>query len=108
LRPGIKEYSEAQREKTLEAVRTSLGMEVPDELAKLIGKLNAPQLSDFWKKFSDKASKMGAQYSSAAAMSAAVSEYFPEDSKGLATSLVTKQSIKIKLAKSKKPKIKAG
>lgn len=78
-RPGIKEYTKVQREKTIMAVESSLGAEVPDSLAKKIDKMTAPQLADFWNTFSDKASKLGLQYSSQSAMQDTMNELFPED-----------------------------
>lgn len=78
-RPGIKEYTQVQREKTKEAVETSLGVEPPKELKQRIDKMTAPQLSNFWNKFSDKASKLGVVYSSDQAMQQTLNELFPED-----------------------------
>lgn len=82
-RPGIKEYTEVQRQKTLQAVETTLGEEVPDKVVKKLNKMSAPQLSKFWNKFDDKATKMGAKYSSNDAMYQTLSEFFPEDMKAL-------------------------
>ena len=53
-KPGIKEYTEIQRDKTLMALRTSLGVEVPKTLKDQVKRLSAPELSQFWNKFSDK------------------------------------------------------
>lgn len=78
-RPGIREYTRVQRQKTLEAVQTSLGTDVPKELEERIKNMSAPQLSDFWNTFSEKASKMGIQYSSQQAMEDTLNEVFPED-----------------------------
>jgi hypothetical protein len=78
-RPGIKEYTAVHREKTLEAIETSLGTSVPNDIIKKVKKLSAPQLSKFWNSFSDKAVKLGAKYSSTAAMGATLAEFFPED-----------------------------
>lgn len=82
-RPGIKEYTQVQREKTKEAVETSLGVDAPKELQQRIDKMTAPQLSNFWNKFSDKASKLGVLYSSDQAMQETLNELFPEDIKQL-------------------------
>lgn len=77
-RPGIKEYSEIQRDKTIQAVETSLGIGIPEELAEKINKMNAPQLSNFWKTYSKKSTKLGVRYSSLQAMLQAISEHFNE------------------------------
>lgn len=77
-RPGIKEYSEIQREKTITAVETSLGVAPPDELIEKINKMNAPQLAKFWKTYSKKSAKLGVRYSSLQAMLQALSEHFNE------------------------------
>lgn len=79
-RVGIKEYTNIQRDKTMLAIQTSLGVDdIPEKLRKKINKLSAPKLSELWKVFSDKASKMGIQYSSDGAMAQTLSEYFDED-----------------------------
>lgn len=83
MRPGIKEYTQVQREKTLAAMETSLGTDVPADMVKKVNKLSAPQLSKFWNSFSDKAVKLGAKYSSNAAMEATLMEFFPEDIGGV-------------------------
>lgn len=79
MRPTIAEYRDIQREKTILAMETSLGQEVPEKIVKAIHKMSSPRLADFWNSFSDKASKMGLQYSSNAVMSQTMEEYFPED-----------------------------
>lgn len=79
MRPGIQEYTRVQREKTLEAVETSLGIDVPGDMQERINKMTAPELARFWNDFSDRASRMGMRYSSQAVMEATLSEYFPED-----------------------------
>lgn len=82
MRPGIKEYTKVQQEKTLQALETALG-EVPGDVAKNVGKMSAPQLSDFWNKFSKNARKAGLKYSSDAIMAQTMNEMFPEDVKAL-------------------------
>lgn len=79
--PGIKEYTKVQREKTLQGIETSLGTEVPADIVKKINKMSAPQLSEFWNEFSDKAAKLGMKYSSNAAMQQTFEELFSEDVK---------------------------
>jgi hypothetical protein len=78
-RPGIKEYTKIQHQKTIEAVETSLGLPIEKELAKKIENLSAPELGEFWNNFSDKASKMGIKYASDAAMLNNLTEFFSED-----------------------------
>lgn len=113
-RPGIKEYTAHQREKTIIALETSMGEEVPEELAKMISKLSAPQLSAFWKKYSDKSSKLGLKYSSGDAMDQAIVEFFSEDgaalAEGLATDITSGKLVRAKKAKktAKKRKSKKG
>ena len=86
-RPGIKEYTQIQREKTKDALDTSFGDMVSDSLMKKIDSMSAPQLSDFWKRFSDKSAKLAFQYSSSAAMAETLQEFFPEDMSGLQTAI---------------------
>lgn len=86
-RPSITEYNVIQRTKTLQAVETSLGMDVPEDLAKKLNKMNAAELGTFWKSFSDKASRLGLKYSSEAAMLASMREIFPEDIAALAKAM---------------------
>lgn len=84
MRPGIKEYSQIQREKTLQAVESSTGLVPTKTLEDKINKMNAPQLSKFWNTFSNKASKLGIKYSSNQAMQQTLNEIFPEDRKNIA------------------------
>lgn len=88
-RPGIKQYTKIQQNKTLMAVNNSLGVAPPDELVKRIDKMTAPQLSQFWKSFSERAAKLGVKYSSQSAMEQTLAEFFPEDMLNFNT--VTKQ-----------------
>lgn len=78
-RPGIKQYTNIQQQKTLQAVETSFGKEVPQSLQEKLSKMTAPQLTEFWNKFSGKASKLGIQYSSGQAMQDTMNELYPED-----------------------------
>jgi hypothetical protein len=105
MRPGIKEYTQYQREKTLQGLETALG-NVPEALEKMIGKMSAPQLSEFWKKFSDASARLGFQYASNAAANDAIQDYFSEDRQGLATAglaadINTRQLVKGKAVKPK-------
>lgn len=81
---GIKEYSKVQQDKTILAMETSLGTDVPESLVKKIEKMNAPQLSKFWNTFTDKSIKLAQRYSSNDAMTLTLSELFPEDLKNIA------------------------
>ena len=78
-RPGIKEYTKIQQDKTHQAMESALGQNVPDSLAKKVDNMSAPQLSRFWNTFSNKASKLGVKYSSEGAMQQTLAEFFPED-----------------------------
>lgn len=79
-RPGIKEYTEIQRQKVAQAVVTSLGGEYSFEVVmKKLEKMTAPQIADFWDRFSEKATRKGLQYSSEAVMIETFQELFPED-----------------------------
>lgn len=75
----ITEYKKIQQEKTLSAVETSLGVDVPAEMEKEISKMSAPELRDFWEKFSENASRKGLQYSSEAVMQETMQEFFPSE-----------------------------
>lgn len=83
MRPSMQEYNRIQREITLTAIETSIGGEVPPKVAKKIRKMTAPQLSKFWNGFSDKAVKLGGQYSSNDAMETNLIETFPEDKEAI-------------------------
>lgn len=78
-RPGIKEYTRVQRMKTIDAVETALGKEIPPNFAKKLGRMSAPALSDFWSRFSERTKRMVENYSSSAVMSETIEEFFPED-----------------------------
>ena len=82
-KPGIQEYTKIQRAKTGAAIETALGKELPDKFAKKLNKMTAPKLADFWNKFSERAARMGATYSSLSAMTETIEEFFPEDAKFL-------------------------
>lgn len=79
-KPGIKEYTNIQRDKTALAIKSSLGLdELPDDFTKKLNKMSAPKLADFWQKFSDRSVRMGMSYSSMADMLATVGNFFGED-----------------------------
>lgn len=79
-RPGIKEYTELQRDKVALSMQTALGDDFSyNEIQKRLRGLSAPELAAFWNTFSDKASKAGMQYSSEAVMQATFVELYRED-----------------------------
>lgn len=80
-RPAMKEYTELQRNKTVQAVETSLGdnVNIPQHISKKLAKLSAPELARFWNMFSDKAARLGLKYGSDAAMKQTIAEFFGED-----------------------------
>lgn len=79
-RPGIKEYTEIQRQKVAQAVATSLGGEYTfNVVMEKLSKMTAPEVADFWDTFSEKARRKGLQYSSEAVMIETFQELFPED-----------------------------
>lgn len=88
-RPNMTEFTQAQREKTKLGVETSLGIDIPSTLAEVISRLNAPQLSKFWKKFSEVSAKMGLKYASEKALDDTIVEFFTEDAQGLASGLAS-------------------
>lgn len=78
-RPTMTEYTKTQRSKTVQAVESSLGVEVPKSLQDEINSMTAPELSEFWRRFSEKSSKLGVRYSSLQAMQETLNELYPED-----------------------------
>lgn len=78
-RDDIWTYTRVQKEKTLQAMETALGREVPPDLQNKVNSLTAAKLSNFWATFSNKASRLGTQYSSNSAMVNAMEDYFQED-----------------------------
>lgn len=78
-RDDIWTYTRVQKEKTLQAMESSLGREIPPDLQNKVNSLSAPGLSNFWNNFSNKASRLGTQYSSNSAMINAMEDFFQED-----------------------------
>lgn len=79
-RPGIKEYTEVQRDKIALATSTALGEDFSyAQIKERLSKLSAPELSEFWIRFSDNASEMGMQYSSEAVMQSTFVDLYKED-----------------------------
>lgn len=79
-RPGIKEYTEIQRQKVAQAVATSLGGEYTfNVVMEKLSKMTAPEIAEFWDRFSENARRKGLQYSSEAVMIETFQELFPED-----------------------------
>jgi hypothetical protein len=119
MRPNITEYTNVQREKTLGGIETSLGVEPNNALRDIINNLSAPQLSEFWDKFSEISAKMGMKYSSNDALQATVNEFVAEHVdelsnkvvNGLANNIQSRQLEKNKALKApqkKQPKTKRG
>lgn len=81
-RPNVTEFNVISRQKTTQAVETSLGS-ISKELEDKLNRMTAPELSQFWKEFSKNASKLGIKYSSEAAINMTMRDIFPEDYKKL-------------------------
>ena len=77
-RDDIWTYTGVQRIKTLAAIETALGVPVTEELAERVNNMSATQLTDFWKIFSDRASRH-MPYSSGDNMAQSWQDYFQED-----------------------------
>lgn len=82
-RDDIWTYTRVQKEKTLNAIESSLGIEVPVQLQEKVMKMTAPQLADYWNTFSNKAARLGVRYSSDSAMLQTIESYFNEDLKNM-------------------------
>lgn len=78
-RPTMTEYKKVQKAKVREAVKTSLGVDLSEDLEKKLKKMSAPELADFWDKFERNAVRKGPQYSSEAVMAETLQEFFGED-----------------------------
>lgn len=78
-KPTLTEYTKQQRTKTEQAMETSLGIDVPKSVKERLRTMTAPELSEFWNRFSDNASRAGLRYSSDAAMQQTMDEMFGED-----------------------------
>ena len=89
-RPSISEFTLIQRDKTLDALETSFGMDMSSDLGSMIKKMSAPQLTEFWNTYSLKSAKLTFKYSSDKAMSQTMEEFFKEDLQGLQSSLTDK------------------
>jgi hypothetical protein len=103
-RPSLSEWAEVERNKTVAAVESVLGVDslaeaFPDPvdengnslldgkkkpvlgLYSKIMKMRARDMDAFWRVFSDKAKKVGPKYNSNAIMMDTLAEFFPEDIK---------------------------
>lgn len=78
-RPSIREYTRVQRKKVMMAVETATGRVPSKDLIKRVRKMSAVELSNFWEVFSEKASKLGLQYSSDSVIQESIQEFFEED-----------------------------
>lgn len=81
--PTVKEYTQQQHRTTLKALETSLGESVPMSLRRKLNEMSAPELADFWRTFSNKASRLGLAFSSLSAMQQTMEEFFGEDYESL-------------------------
>lgn len=88
-RPNMTEYTEIQRDKTKDGILSSVGQNAPPELVKLIDKMTAPQLAQFWREFSLQSARLGMKYSSTQALAETLKEIFPQDVEKVATGLAT-------------------
>ncbi len=66
-RPTVTQYKEVQQMKLSRAITTALG-DTPDSLQSRINSMSPAQISKFWNEFSERASRLGLQYSSSAIM----------------------------------------
>jgi len=96
-RPAMSDFTDIQREKTVDAMKTVLGegTDIPPEIMKILKKASAPELSKVWNKFSDRSAKMGFKFSSIAAMTDALTELYKEDITGVYTALQKDDSGKL-------------
>lgn len=79
VRPNVTTYTQVNREKTLAAIKTATGKDVPEVLQERINKMNVHDLLSFWQTFEEKATKAGMKYSSDSVMISSLSEYYEED-----------------------------
>ncbi len=82
IRPRFTEYTKTQKIKTIEAYKTIMG-DINEETVKKIEKMSLPELTKFWKKFSDMARRLGIQYSSDAMQVLMENELYAEDEQAL-------------------------
>lgn len=82
IRPRVTEYTKTQRTKTMEAYETIMGG-INEATAKKIEKMSLTDLTKFWKKFSDRARKLGTKYSSDAMAILMEDELYEEDETAL-------------------------
>lgn len=86
-KPSISQYTMLQRQKTMDALETSFGLDMSEHLGSMIKKMSAPELSRFWDTYSKKAAKLSFSYSSDKAMTQTLQEFFGEDLAGLQSSM---------------------
>ena len=82
IRPRVREYTKVQRKKTIEAYKTIMG-DIDEATIKKINKMSLAELTKFWQKFSDRARRLGLQYSSDAMAEFMENELYEEDKKAL-------------------------
>lgn len=78
-RPNVTTYTRVNREKTLAAIETATGLDVPKALQDKVNKMNIHDLLSFWQTFEEKATKVGMKYSSDSVMISSLSDYYEED-----------------------------
>lgn len=79
-RPTVTQYTKLQRAITAQSLISSFGgIDVPTSLLEQINKMSAPELAEFWKRFSEKSRRIAPNYSSLQAMQETLNEIFPED-----------------------------
>ena len=86
--PTMSEFSAIQTNKIIMALETSLGSggslydmppEIMQHMYKVIGKMTAPEQTEFWKAFQKRGQKLLEKYSSKAAMEQALNEFFGKE-----------------------------
>ena len=82
-RPTIREYTKVQAVKIQKAIETAIGVDPSGLLAEKLSKMTAPEMTDFWNMFNEKALRKGVQYSSESVLSETLQEFFKEDIESL-------------------------
>jgi len=78
-RPTVGQYTKIQHERTLKAVKNTLGYMDLEQFEGKIRGMTAPQQDEFWKKFGRKAQRKGMSYDSEQVLRETMAEFFPED-----------------------------
>jgi uncharacterized protein (DUF2461 family) len=88
--PTVSEYNRISRSKLLQAFETSK-LEVSKAALRKINKLNAADISQFWKDYSIRARRKGLQYSSEAVMMETAEGFEPLDNVHLLTKVLERR-----------------